>query len=43
MFPSRDADERAKSVNWDSFVNVMSEGEMGFAARKTAGGAAFIF
>jgi hypothetical protein len=43
MFPGRDIDERTKSVNWDSFVNAMSEGEVGFAAQQAAGRAAFIF
>lgn len=41
MFPSRNFEERTKTVPWDSFVNAMAE--VGFVASQSAGGSAVQF
>ncbi|KAI9651338.1 hypothetical protein NHQ30_001377 [Ciborinia camelliae] len=41
MFPSRNFEERTKTVPWDSFVNAMAE--VGFVASHSAGGSAVQF
>ncbi|KAE9375173.1 hypothetical protein N431DRAFT_555665 [Stipitochalara longipes BDJ] len=43
MFPGRDLEDRSKNVEWEQFVIAMGEGEVGFVARQSAGGAGFSF
>jgi len=43
MFPGRDIEDRSKNIEWEQFVLAMGEGEVGFVARQSAGGAAFSF
>jgi hypothetical protein len=42
MFLGRNAEDR-KDVDWDQFVGAMGEGEAGFVARHSGGGAGFNF
>jgi hypothetical protein len=43
MFPGREVEDRSKNVDWDQFVGALGEGEVGFVARQSAGGAAYSF
>ena len=43
MFPGRGVENRGRGTDWDQFVSAMGESEVGFVARRSAGGAAYSF
>ncbi|KAH7351234.1 hypothetical protein BKA65DRAFT_476562 [Rhexocercosporidium sp. MPI-PUGE-AT-0058] len=43
MFPGNNPEDRPKALDWDTFVNALSEEGVGFVARHSAGGSAHTF